>query len=147
MRGDPDIQRALQAETATRKRKIAEVRQEDADARDRLQERKLELKVASEARLAASHAAKEAAALARAADAAAKTHRQALAASAKEASAAAQKAEEVAKAAKDKEKKKRMRRLWHGERSAVLHALGPWPKRFASRFRTRTAASLAKRRC
>ncbi len=104
-RGDPDIQRALQTETAKRKRNIAEVRQEDADARHRLQERKLELKVASEARLAASHAAKEAAALARAADAAAKTHRQALAASAKEASAAAQKAEEVAKAAKDKEKK------------------------------------------
>ncbi len=95
----------MQAETETRKRKIAEVRQEDADARHRLQERKLELKVASEARLAASHAAKEAAALARAADAAAKTHRQALAASAKEASAAAQKAEEEAKAAKDKEKK------------------------------------------
>ena len=55
---DPARVAALQAATAARKRKIAEAREEDREHRARMEARKLELKLATEARLRAAEEAK-----------------------------------------------------------------------------------------
>ena len=139
---DPHIVAVLRRQTDLVARTRVDARARDAEARTRMAEKKIELKIAEEQRLAASHAAKEEQARAKAASSADKTVRQAFAAEAKERSNAAKlkedevrKASEALKRAQDNKKKEQeyLRARWPSKLAEAMSDFMLDPKLGVSR--------------
>ena len=128
-RANPNTKSVLRDKTEGRKRQIAIEREEDKAKLQRTVEKSMDLKIATEQRLAASHSAKEKQALAKSADITTKAVRLAASAEAKAQKEAAKEKEEKAKLAKNEEKKAQQaaahakeahRRTFTGELAAKL---------------------------
>lgn len=104
-RANPGTTKVLKAATEKKRQRIAEERGEESAKRQRMAEKALELKIATEQRLAASATSKEKQAIAKAAGLETKATMQAASLEAKASAAAAKDLEAAAKKAKEDEKK------------------------------------------